>query len=202
MILEPNGVLALKPAAYYRALDWPEFRVWCHYNARYAIPTVELIDWLKNFIGDRSAIEVGSGAGDFCYRLNINGTDSKIQDDPDVALYYRAMGQPTIKYPRWVEKMDAISAVKRYRPQVVLACWVTHWLDPSVAHRPETVGCMFGVKEEELLDLVDTYIFVGNLNVHGEKPILKRKHETHALPFLVSRSQHPEGDRLFVWRDR
>lgn len=199
MILEPNGALKLLPASYYDILDWDELRIWCHHNARYGLPTVELVAWLKDYIGDRRAIEIGAGSGDLCYHLGIKGTDNYQQTWPDVVIHYAAMGQPLIKYGSWVENRNAMVAVQKYRPSVVIGSWITHWIDPNLPPPPGG-GNMYGVKENELLKLVDTYIMIGNLDIHQHKPILKLAHEEHQFSFVKSRASRPQLDRIFIWK--
>lgn len=199
MQLEPNGALKLMPAEYYDSLDWMELRTWCHFQARYGLPTVELIAWLKDYIGDRKAIEIGAGSGDLCHHLGIVGTDNFQQTWPQVAMYYAIGGQPTIAYGSWVEKIDAIAAAKKYKPDIIIGSWITHWIDPDKA-MPVGGGNMFGVKEDELLKLVDTYIMIGNLDIHAHKPILELPHETLEFSFVKSRAQKRELNRIFIWR--
>lgn len=199
--LEPCGAVTLLPAAAYRDMPWEPFRLWCHYNARYGLPTVELVDWLKAEIGERSAIEIGAGAGDLCHHLGIPGYDNYQQEWADVAAYYRAMGQPTIRYGAWVKRRDALIAVQGVKPSVCIGSWVTNWIDPNKPPPPGG-GNMYGVKEDEILRLVDAYILIGNLATHSAKPIMRLPHEEHKLDFLVSRAAEPELDRVFIWRGR
>jgi len=199
MILEPNGALKLMPASYYDGLDREQLRVWCHWHARYGLPTIELVDYLKGLIGHKTAIEIGSGCGDLCYHLGIQGTDNWCQTFKDVQLFYILMRQPMIKYGSWVERIDALEAVQKYRPQVVVASWVTHWVDATKPVKND-VGNMYGVKEDEILKLVETYILIGNKNIHEYKPIMERDHLEIQAPFVKSRAQDASLDRIFIWR--
>lgn len=197
-LLDDRDRLKLLAAAEYDKIPWASLRLWCHHHARYGLPTVELIAWLRDLIGGRRAIEIGSGSGDLAYHLKIRGTDNKCQTRPDVALFYAATGQPVIRYPDWVEKKDALAAIAKYNPQVVIGSWITHYIDPN-RPMPPGGGSIYGVREDLLLDTGVTYVLIGNLEIHGHKPILRMPHEEHALPFLRSRSQNPELDRVFVW---
>ncbi len=179
-------------------IDVMTMRLFGHQYARYGFPTVELIAWLKEIIGDRKAIEIGAGSGDLCYHLGILGTDNYQQTWPDVQLHYAATGQPTIKYGPWVERLEALDAVRRHKPNVVIGSWITHWIDPDKP-MPPGGGNMYGLKEDELLELVDTYIMIGNLRVHQHKPILKLPHQELTLPFVKSRATYPDLDRVFIW---
>jgi hypothetical protein len=197
-LMGSDQYIKLLPSAAYDAFDRDGLRVWCHQNARYGLPTVELVEWLKTYINGRPAIEIGAGSGDLCHHLGIRGTDSKLQDDPRAAIYYQLLRQPTIHYPASVERLEALVAVKKYRPRIVIASWVTHWVDPSKPP-PHGEGCMFGVREDRLLKLGVTYVFIGNLLIHQHKPILKLPHREIQVPFLRSRASVPALDRILIW---
>ena len=186
-LLGVGGVLKLLPAATYDACHPDGLRLWCHKNARYGLPTRELIEWLKAEIGERKAIEIGAGHGDLAYHLGVCATDSWNQAEPQVRAYYAATGQPVIEYPKWVEKRDAHAAIRKYKPEVVVASWVTQWADPR-GDAPPGGGSIYGIKEEQILDKGITYILIGNHSVHGQKRIMARPHEELELPFLRSRS--------------
>lgn len=198
---DQNGILRLRPAAEYDDIPLDSLRLWCHLSARYGLPTAELVAWLREFIGDRKAIEIGSGAGDLAYHLGIPATDNRQQEWPDVAAHYRATRQPTISYPDWVRKYDAIDAVLALKPQIVIGSWVTHWINPN-RPPPPGGGNMYGVKEHALLALGVTYVVIGNLAVHQHKPILGMPHEEYRLPFLRSRAANRDLERVWVWRGR
>jgi len=204
--LEPTGVslpemfnregrLILRPDAFFDTLAPTALRIWAHQNGRYGVPTAELVGWLRWIIGNRFAIEIGAGSGDLSLHLGTLATDSYMQSDPAMQAVYEMMGQPTIRYGRWVEKLSALDAAAKYKPDVVVASWVTQLYkgDGSVG------ACAHGVDEDELLDTGVTYILIGNQNVHGDKRIMKRPHVEHKLPFLRSRAKEPEKDRVWIW---
>ncbi len=194
-LMMENGKIKLLPAAEYRKFRWEDFRTFCHFKGRYGIPTVELIDYLIGVIDGRSALEIGAGAGDLGYHLGIKMTDSKIQEDPLVAKSYEAMRQPVIKYPEDVEKIESLDAVIKYKPQVVVASWITPYSpkETSFGSNP------FGIKESKILDLVETFIIIGNLDTHWGKPIRKIEHHTFYFDWLVSRGKNQENNRIFIW---
>jgi hypothetical protein len=86
-LLESNGIIKLRPASDYQLMPRDALRIWCHYEARYGIVTEELIEWLRQFIGGRNAIEVGSGAGDLAYHLKIPATDNRMQEWPEIKAH-------------------------------------------------------------------------------------------------------------------
>lgn len=110
-LLRPDGQLLLLPTGYYNNMDFEGIRLFCHKNARYGLPTIELIDWLHEEIGTRSAIEIGAGHGDLSFHLGVPATDNYMQRRPEVAAHYRLTGQPTIDYPARVEHLDASAAI-------------------------------------------------------------------------------------------
>lgn len=55
----------------------------------HTLPTVELIEWLRSEIGIHSAIEIGAGNGAIGRKLSIPITDSRIQEDELIKVYYR-----------------------------------------------------------------------------------------------------------------
>jgi len=188
------------PDAVIAGIDHQDLMVWCLKNAVYGLVTEELVAWLKELIGDRSAIEVGSGNGSLGRALGITRTDSFIQDRVDVALYYIAMGQPIIAYGHDVEKLEAQEAVDKYKPQVVIGSWLTQWIDPELPP-PPAGGSIYGIREEELLrsPSVEAYVVVGNREVHGAKAICRFPYDVYQFPWIRSRSSRPAGNAIFVW---
>lgn len=197
-ITDSKGRLLLLPAAAYDAIPRERILQFCHRTARYGLPTAELVAWLRERITRRMTIEIGSGRGDLAFHLGIPATDSYCQTFPDVKEMYARMGQITIDYPPWVEKLEAAEAIAKYSPEIVLAQWVTHWIDPNLPMPPEG-GSMYGIDEDRIVASGMTYILIGNDLIHDHKPIMDFPHETHALPFLRSRASMPSADRVYIW---
>ena len=173
-----------------------DISVFCHKHAIYQLPTAELINFIQKHIGGESAIEIGSGNGCMGRSLGIPMTDNKMQSLPEIKAYYELMGQPVIRYGEDVEEIDAISAVKKYRPKVVVASWVTDKYREGMQ-----VGNAMGIEEELLFENgVEKYIHIGNENVHEQKPILsmfpvrKFKHKT-----IISRSMSREKNIVYIF---
>lgn len=193
-MFNPDGTLPIRPCAYYD--NQTKLKLLCHHNARYLVPTVELIEFLKPYV-DESTIEIGAGCGDLGRSLGIKMTDSYVQWEPEVISYYERLGQPIIQYGADVEKIDAISAIKKYNPKTVIGGWVTQWVDPD---KPVTrPGSMYGIKETELLEMVDTYILIGAEHIHMHKYIMEIPHETIDAPFVRSRRK---DNKIWIWRRR
>jgi hypothetical protein len=199
-LLEENGRLKLLPATFYDTISRDALRLWCHRYARYGLPTVELVEWLQKRLHGRFAIEIGAGSGDLACRLGIPATDNRMQEWPGIQLHYQMTGQPTIQYPDFVQNLDALAAIAEHQPDVVVASWVTEWIDPNLPP-PSGGGNIWGVKEDEILATGCTYILIGNLAVHGSKKIMALPHQELELPFLRSRAMHPKLDRIWIWND-
>lgn len=194
-LLDANGRIILHKSEFYKKFNQDSLRHFCHQHARYGIPTVELIDCVKRIIGGRSAIEIGAGAGDFGYHLGIPMTDSKLQSDPKIRAMYDGAGQPTINYPSDVIRLEAIEAIYRYKPKVVVGSWITPYSPKQTNFRSSP----YGVKMEKILNLVETFVLVGNLDIHGCIPIRSRFHEVVQGDWLVSRASCQSNNCIMVW---
>jgi hypothetical protein len=196
-LLAPDGSLQVMPAAYYRDTTVVERALFCQRHGIYGLLTEELIAWLRERLAGRSAIEIGAGAGHLARALGIRATDSKMQDDPSVSAWYAAHGQPTVQYGPHVERLEAKEAVRKHRPQVVIASWVTHRYRPN---RHAAGGNMFGVNEEEIIQRCEEYIFIGNTQVHAGKSIWSRPHDMLHPDWLYSRAHNGTPEFIACWR--
>ena len=194
-VLREDGKIKLLPAEMWKKYKWDDFRAFCHLKARYGIPTYELISYLTNIIDGRSAIEIGAGAGDLGCILNIPMTDSRQQEWPDIKAAYAAMRQPVIKYPDDVEELEAFRAVLKYKPKVVIGSWITTYAPHEMPYGSNP----FGVREKNIIELVDTFILIGNIDTHGDKPIMKIPHEEIYEEWIISRAKNQENNRIFIW---
>lgn len=184
------------PHADLAKFTFPQIQMFCLVHGLYQLPTTELIEFIQSEIGDTSAIEIGAGNGCIGRSLGIPMTDSMLQTRPEVIAEYESMGQPVIKYGNDVENLDGVAAVEKYRPQTVVACWVTNLMEEGV-----DIGNPHGVKEERILEIAQKYIHVGNLNIHAHKPILK-KYPVTALhfPWIISRASQPQKNVIFIFK--
>jgi hypothetical protein len=197
--LEAPGRPRIMPASFYYTTSVAERALLGHRNGIYSFPTAELVDWLCAVIDGRSAIEIGAGNGALAAALGIPATDNKMQSDPLIGQIYAATGQPPVIYGPNVEQLDAAAAIAHYRPQVVLACWVTHLFDEN---RPQAGGNMFGVDEEALIKACDTYIFIGNTHVHKNKSIWRHAHIKIEPDWLYSRAVNGSPEFIAVWENK
>lgn len=184
--LNENGYMKCLPAEELLSYGFEKLRVFAHVHAIYQFPTIELLDVLSNMIGKNSCIEIGAGRGDIGRLLNIKMTDSHQQSKPQYKQHYEMINQPLIKYPKDVEKIGYKDAIKKYRPEIVLGCWVTHRYDPQ---RPEAKGNIEGIDTNFVTQRAKKFIFVGNSKIH-ENWTLPNYSQQHAYTFegIVSRA--------------
>lgn len=191
------------PASEFLSVPREHLLLFMALTARYVLPTQELIAFLGDQIAGRSALEIGSGNADIYYHLRIRGTDSYIQQSLEVKMYYEHLAKQTPTNPPYdVECLTGEEAVSKYRPQVVIGCYITR----KYIEGKDGVGSqasVYGVKEENILasPSVQTYVHVGNDNTHGTKHICKRPHEVIRLPGLVTRAAEPDKNAIYIWRN-
>jgi len=196
-LLLKDGELQVFPAAVFDFFPKEQLAYWCNREAVYGLPTTELVSFLKERIGTRSAIEIGSGVGALGKALGIPCTDSYMQEVPEVKNFYALTGQPPVRYGAHVEKLEALDAVAKYNPKVVVAQWVTEYVSPL--SKPGALGgSVYGVREEQMLKHIDEYILVGHEGVHSQKAISPNVNETLRPAWLRSRSLRL-GNVIYVW---
>lgn len=196
-VLDDTGRMRILPAAYWAGVTMHERVAFCHHTGIYSIPTVELVGYLRDVIAGRDAIEIGAGNGVLAEALDIPATDNRQQEMPEYRIMYALSGQPPVRYGPNIIKLAAHAAIRRYNPEVVIGCWVTHRFD---TRRPENEGNPVGVDESAAIDQVETYISIGNEFTHQKKPIWARPHQIVYPPWLVSRSHRPTArNYLATW---
>jgi hypothetical protein len=188
-LLLVDGLVRMVPSDTLRGIQPDHLLQWCVAHALYQLPTTELIAWLRDRIAGRRAIEICAGRCCLGRFLQIPMTDNFIQTTIEFQVAYMEMhNQMPCFPPEFVEKLDANDAVVKYDPEVVIGSWVT-------SHAVNEMGPM-----ESLIVQRADYIHVGNIAVHGDKPILKRPHECLYYPWLASRAFDPMLNRIWQWR--
>ena len=162
----------------------------------YCFPTLELVEFLKGYIFDKKVLEIGSGRGILSKEPGIKGVDTFEQQYKHRADAYEVIGQAPVTYGKHIERWDALDAVGRYKPDTVLAAWVTHQYDFK---QHLNGGNPLGVKEEKIINKVKEYVFVGNDHVHKLKPILKLPHKTLKFEWLLSRGMERSDNSIYIW---
>lgn len=128
--------------------------------------------------------------------LGIPATDNWMQQDDPYRGIYERIGQAIAPYGPNVVRAHASQAVRLFRPRVVIGCWVTHKYNPA---RHYAGGNEIGVDEEDILRNCETYIVVGNEQVHEHKAIWSRRHEIEYPPYLYSRALNQGREFIATW---
>lgn len=197
LVLDERGRMKIMPTYFWARTTPAERRLFGWNNGVYLLPTTELVQDLKARIAGRTAIEIGSGNGVLAEALGITATDSRIQERPSYrAKVLREGGQP-VRYGDNVLELDALRAVRKFKPEVVIACWVTHKYSRT---RHSAGGNATGVIEEEVIAGCAEYIFVGNEYVHRNKSIWDLPHEIEYPSYVYSVAQNRSREFIATWR--
>ena len=196
IVLDEKGHIRKLTADEWLCFPWDEIRLFMHEYPVYVLPTTELLDALGELIEGYRTIEIGAGSGSVGRLLGIKMTDSCVQrDNKEVRSYYELARQPVIKYPLDVIKADALTAYRRFKPECILGCYVTHLFRKGMID-----GSVYGVDFERLLPLVKRLILVGNKRTHQSNPIMALRHREIDLGGkLLTRSADSTLNRIFVW---
>lgn len=169
----------------------------------YTFPTVELTDWLHSEIDDdptlepHTAIEICSGTGWIGRTLGIPTTDSRLQERDDIRQAYLKQGAMPIQYPQDIEPLDALSAIRKYQPEYVVASYCTHlWGTGSLKS-----GNAFGVDTRWVIQHCARFYHIGNDDIHSRDPIMRRPHRRLQFPWLVTRGNSDHA-RIYVWENK
>lgn len=198
-----NGII--QPVRYEDVKDfgYSNILIAMYSTGLYTFPTMEVIEFLKNEIDDNDpdfspdAIEICAGTGWIGRSLDIPITDSKIQEREDIRKMYMEKATAPIEYPSDVEKLDAISAIRKYQPEYVIGSYVTRlWGLGS-----KKTGSVFGVHTGWVVNNCHKFFMIGNYNVHGSDPIMKRNHKEYSFPWLLTRGDWDKA-RIFVWENK
>ena len=201
-LLLDNGLLRVLPAAILAALPPVHISIWGNKKGVYCFPTIELIEWLRDKVAGRSAIEICSGNGAIGRALNIPRTDSYNQTKPEMMALYAMYNQTPIFPPQDVQEFEANEAVDYFKPEVVLGSYITQrYLLGDELAVPKIGSSVYGVNELDLLPKVQTYIAIGNKTSHGDKRIRKLPHKVYQFPWLFTRTLKPEENEISVWGD-
>lgn len=197
LALDGNGRMRVLPAAFWAGTTRAERALFGHTHGIYSFPTIELVEHLREQIAGRAAIEIGAGHGVLAEALGIPATDNFMQVREPYRTTYDKLGIPPVRYGPNVINCHAYRAVRDFRPEVVIACWVTHKLDPA---RPEAEGNPIGLDEHDILAMCAEYIFVGHRKVHENKAIWELPHHIAYPDFMYSRAGNTSPDFIATWR--
>lgn len=202
-LLDKDGYLKVMPNSYYDSVPHLHLVYWANSMGYYCLPTEELVVWLKEEIGERSAIEICAGSGLLGKTLGVPRADWRIHKRFPMAklqMDLQSGGMPyTVNAPD-VEDMEATEAVMKYKPQVVFGGFITQRIYQGSSKN--TMGSAYGVEEEKLIEYLETYIVIGTQKIHGAKKIEKYPHEVLKFPWLRSRAINPNDNAIFIWRNK
>jgi hypothetical protein len=189
------------PADYSAIKDFSQEQIssFCHKYAIYQIITTELLNFTKEQIGDRKAIEIACGNGCYGRALQIPITDNRMQEWESISRYYQMLNTPTIKYREDTINLEANVAIEVFKPEVVIASWATQIYNPALGDNQ--ASNVFGIDEKDILSKVQKYIHVGNQKTHGTKEILSiYEHDTYHFEWLVSRSMSRGQNVIYIFK--
>lgn len=195
LLLDNEGNLQVVEYKQLKPFTQEQISQFCVKHGVYQIVTRELVDFLKGFIGSAEAIEIGAGNGCLGLALGIPTTDNRMQEWPDIITLYNSLRQAPVRYGRWVEPLDALTAVLKYKPDVVIGAWITHRWKP---HLPN--GNIHGVDELQFRGKIKNYIMIGHERVHKDKEIFGVfRCTTLKFDWLVSRSLDKDKNRIYIF---
>lgn len=198
--LNTDGTLKAVDDIDLHQLDSIERRVWAHNNSVYQFVSKEMISWLKEFIGTRSAIEICAGNGAIGRHLGIPTTDNYFYMSSKGMEYCQQKGERPVRPGADVINMEAVEAVEFERPKVVIGAFVP----PQYKHMygSSSSGVSWGVDEERLLRTVQTYILLGNMETHMNRRIFCSTHKEYTPPWQVTRCENQLLNRMWIWDKR
>jgi hypothetical protein len=196
-VIDEAGLPRVMPADFYAKATVSERGLLGVRHGLYCLPTVELVDWLRDFIDGRKAVEIGAGNGRLAEAVDIVATDSYLQERPEMRAFYASLGQPLVRFGPNVLRLDAREAIRKYRPQVVVGSWVTHKYN---ARRHGSGGNMYGPDTDWVLQRCEHYVLIGNEKTHAQHPLWARTHSILYPSWLYSRAVNGSRDFIAIWR--
>ena len=193
-VTDEEGNLKLLPSSYWLNNWSAEQRMaWCNAIGMYLIPTKELVEWIqRRIIKGRKAIEVGAGHGELGRFLGIPSTDNySFLEDPEIIRRRSSIGLTPPIYSNRVEKLEALEAVNKYKPEVVIASWVDDQYDYGKL-------VPYGINEVAITEKAE-YLFIGHEGQHTfeRKAVFKKPHRKLKFPWLLSRPRDLAGNAIW-----
>jgi hypothetical protein len=195
----------------------------------YTFPTIELCEWLHEQIDDNpeyephSAIEICAGTGWIGRQLGIPITDIKNMENVTVQSVMLDSGSVPTIYANDVETLEAMDAVNKYSPEIVIGSYVTskQLVDKIDKRKAMTVGFRIpggGVIEQNLMDIARKEIKVGvdvqgifrkvykvilvcNMRTHRNESYVKLPHQSLSFPWLITRGDNTQA-RILIFENK
>lgn len=189
-----NGDLKVLPAKFYKQFSQVDIGAFCAHKGYYSLPTEEMLNFLRNELSNKEkAIEIASGNGVYSRELGIVGTDSYVQKlNAKVRLHYSKMQQAIVPYGSNVKPLEAMEAVKKFKPHTVIVAWGTHKFNRK---KPLEEGYDYGIDFEKIMAYpsVQKIILIGDLEIHKFNPVHKNATRIIQEDWIVSRSMRDQN---------
>lgn len=198
MALDENKRQQVRRAEFYSRFSLAARGSLCVRNGIYGLVTLELVEFIREHIAGRTAIEIGAGDGVLAQALGIPAIDNRMQEWPHVRAHYDELQQAPVRYGPNIKCMEGLEAVLHYRPQVVIGNWLTHLYRPK---RHDAGGNMYAPDERAILKRVETFILIGNTCAHRGNSLLGKPHKHYAEPWMYSRAVRGTNF-VKVWKGR
>ena len=203
LFINQQGLIQAVPAIVLKEIPHEHLMNWANTREVWQIVTCEQIQWLKEQIGDKKAMEICAGNGVVSSELGIIGVDSRIQEKP----YFKKImeekfgkdnGLQTTHPPKDIKRYEAIEAIRVFRPDIVIGCFVTP-KGPRVEASKGIMCNAYGPDMKELFARIEKYIHFGNQNTHFPNPIYELPHTELSFPWLYTRSFDQSLNRVWIW---
>jgi hypothetical protein len=171
-------------------------------------PTLELLAFLKDIIGDRNAIEVGAGNGQIGRNLGIRCTDSYMMGRDEWKKFTDKMNEQNganvqgyIKYDPMVEKLTAYEAVKKYAPDIIIGGYVPQHITFRESKEGTLRGNIEGINEVDLVNSGSLYIMIGTIPLHSNRKVMQAipNHAELKFPWLYCDTMMHENNRIWMF---
>ncbi len=199
ILFDESKNLRILPYAEIKSIPLLHLRAFCNVHAIYTLPTVELINYIKELlIPANNPIEICAGNNGLGKALGIISTDSHMQQTLEMHAYYTLLGQRVTSPPDDVLPLEALKAVKIMNPDYVIGSFVTQLFEKGddINRIPSS---MFGVDELSLSRSVKSYIKIGNDEVHGIMRIMDLPHKTVRPEFLITRVADQSKNGIYIF---
>lgn len=200
-----NRLPKIEPSSMYRELPHIWQALWANHNGIYSIPTDELVTFVRGKIGARSSHEIGSANSVLARYLKGSGmhcSDPRSQETTLIkALVNLTASNPPFT-PSWVSHKNAKQVVEDYKPDVILAQWVT---PGGMKNSGDQSGRnSYGPDYKDMLTKIEELIFVGNKDVHQEVMFgeLGEPDEQIEGDWILSRAFIPDRNAIWIWKNK
>lgn len=196
-IYTPDSIIT---PAFYKNFSEAAWRLVCQkFYGNYQIITVELIQFLQHLLTQlphRKAIEICSGYGTIAKELGIPATDRYLTEE--LSELYKGIGDNSIKYPAFVEKLTASQAIEKYQPDLVIGSFVTQ---KFISKKKTLKASMYGVDKHKLLQQVKHYIQISNDKIHGKDLVNDKIKYRIEAEWLISRAENQKQNAIYIFTD-